>query len=135
MAVKYSPDKRYVVTGAYVTVKTATTDGVKFVGLYSGSPWPQDATQEAGQHHLSSGLIAEVGKPAEVETPDFVRPTTPVDPETVTLPAGETAEEEAEGRRRQAQGAEDTRAAASALQGSAPEPQPQPRRTGSRGKG
>ena len=80
-------DKHYVVTGAYVTVKTNTPDGVRIVGLYSGSPWPADAAEEATEHHLANGLIAEVGVPAKVEPPPHSAPAERVDPETASHPA------------------------------------------------
>jgi len=56
--------KQYVVTGAYVTVKTETADGPRVVGLYAGAPWPADAPPEATKHHLENSLIEEVGAPA-----------------------------------------------------------------------
>lgn|SRR5512135_2122526 len=114
----YDPEKNYVVTGAYVVARTYTPDGIRMVGLYAGAPWPQDAPQDAGQHHLSSGLIAEVGVPQEVETPPFVAPTEPVNPEAATVPAAESADDR-EAYRRQAAGSEDdTRARAEEIQNS-----------------
>ncbi len=49
----------YVVTGAYVTVKTVTPDGVRIVGRYAGAPVPPDASPEWITHHLDKGLIAK----------------------------------------------------------------------------
>jgi len=54
----------YRVTGAYVTVKTETADGMRIIGLYAGAPVPADASDEWVKHHLSSGLIEEVASPA-----------------------------------------------------------------------
>jgi hypothetical protein len=75
------------VTGAYVTVKTSTADGVRVVGLYAGAPWPADADPEATEHHLANGLIAEVGVPAKAEPPPPAAPVERVDPETASHPA------------------------------------------------
>ena len=54
--------KRYRVTGAYVTVKTNTTNGPMIVGLYEGAPVPADASDEWLAHHLEADppLIEEV---------------------------------------------------------------------------
>lgn len=72
--------KRYVITGAYVTVKTMTTQGPRIVGMYAGAPWPDDAEAAATQHHLDCGLIEEVPAPAPpVEAPKVaavVKPAT-----------------------------------------------------------
>ncbi len=56
---KYSPSKRYVVTGAYVTAKTMTTEGVRIIGLHAGAPLPNDVPESDGQHLLDHELIAE----------------------------------------------------------------------------
>jgi hypothetical protein len=52
--------KRYRVTGAYVTVKTDTTNGPMVVGLYEGAPVPADASEAWIAHHLANNLIEEV---------------------------------------------------------------------------
>lgn len=51
---------KYTVTGEYITVLTATSDGVRLVGLYKGAPLPGDVPQESIDHHLSTGQIALV---------------------------------------------------------------------------
>lgn len=81
--------RNYVVTGAYVTVKTVTPDGPRVVGLYEGAPWPADAPAEATEHHLEEGLIAEAGAeakvPAHVAVPE---PAAQVPDEPVGEPGG-----------------------------------------------
>jgi hypothetical protein len=52
-------DKSYVVTAAYVTVKTNTPDGPRIVGRYAGTPVPADAPPEWIAHHLHKHMIAE----------------------------------------------------------------------------
>jgi hypothetical protein len=59
---------RYRVTGAYVTVKTNTTNGPTVVGLYEGAPVPPDATPAWVEHHLANRLIEEVPGTAEEPT-------------------------------------------------------------------
>lgn len=54
---------QYVVTGAYVTVKTMTNEGPRILGLFAGAPWPADATEDATRHHLAMGLIEAVPEP------------------------------------------------------------------------
>lgn len=58
--------KQYVVTGAYVTLKTSTPQGPRILGFYRGAPVPADVSQEQIDHHLNQGLIAEVADPAAV---------------------------------------------------------------------
>src|SRR5260221_658993 len=53
--------KEYVVTGEYVMLKTMTTDGLRYVGLYRNAPVPDDVPQEQVDHHLKMGLIHERG--------------------------------------------------------------------------
>jgi|SRR5258708_5934623 len=53
--------KEYVVTGEYVTLKTMTTEGVRYVGLHRNAPVPADVPQEQVDHHLKMGLIHERG--------------------------------------------------------------------------
>jgi hypothetical protein len=57
--------KGYTVVGEYITVRTATADGYRIVGLYKGAPLPGDVSPEAVAHHLRQGLIAEVGEAEE----------------------------------------------------------------------
>lgn len=54
--------KRYVVTGAYVTVKTMTVDGVKVIGLHRGAPVPADVDPAHLQHLLDHNLVGEAGQ-------------------------------------------------------------------------
>lgn len=54
---------KYTVTGAYVTVKTMTDQGVRIVGLYAGAPVPADAGEAWVQHHLDNNLIEAVPAP------------------------------------------------------------------------
>lgn len=54
--------KLYVVTGAYVTVKTMTVDGVKVIGLHRGAPVPRDVDPAHLQHLLSHNLVGVVGQ-------------------------------------------------------------------------
>jgi hypothetical protein len=81
-------DKKYTVTGAFVTVKTTTERGPTVVGLYQGAPWPDDATPEATQHHLDNKLIAEVGAPSP--TPEALAEPVPA-PQEPDAPEGEPA--------------------------------------------
>lgn len=115
---RYDPDSNYVVTGAYVTVKTGTERGPAFVGLYSGAPWPHDATADSGQHHLDNGLIAEIGKPAQVPVPLPAAPPQAVDPEAAGYAEPETPEERVTAERAQNRSLVDQRIAALRLQGS-----------------
>lgn len=62
--------KQYRVTGAYVTVKTATTHGPMIVGLYEGAPVPADAGQEWLDHHLANHLIEEVPQAPAAPKPE-----------------------------------------------------------------
>lgn len=81
--------KQYTVTGAYVTVKTDTSEGPRLVGLYEGSPWPADASAEATAHHLEEGLITEVGQePATPEALATPVPAAQVPGEPVGEPGG-----------------------------------------------
>jgi hypothetical protein len=123
--------KQYVVTGAYVTVKTNTADGPKLVGLYDGAPWPADAPEEATEHHLREGLIAEVGKAPEVNPAAGFSPTEPVDPERVTLP--EPGQEDA-GKPPEGQSATATQERAERLQTTGTLSPPPKTRGGGRGK-
>lgn len=59
----------YVVTGAYVMVKTGTSDGPMFVGLLKDRLVPDDVDQAHIEHLLSVGLISEVDGPALLEEP------------------------------------------------------------------
>lgn len=59
--------KQYVVTGAYVTVKTMTHQGPRILGLMAGAPVPVDAGDFWIQHHLDSNLIEEVPEPEPVK--------------------------------------------------------------------
>lgn len=82
--------KKYTVVGEYVTVKTSTDQGPMVVGLYAGSPWPDDAAEDATKHHLAEGLIAEVGKPPEAQAPAMVLSPEPAAQEP-DAPVGEPA--------------------------------------------
>src|SRR5258708_3246670 len=53
--------KEYQVTALYVTFKTQTSDGIRYVGLYQNAPVPADVPQEQLDHHLKMGLIHEKG--------------------------------------------------------------------------
>jgi hypothetical protein len=59
--------KQYAVTGAYVTVKTMTVDGVKVIGLHRGAPVPADVDPAHLQHLLAHDLVAEVGQAAKAD--------------------------------------------------------------------
>lgn len=83
--------KRYVVTGAYVTVKTETTNGPMVVGLYEGAPVPADAGTAWVEHHLTNHLIAELPAPPASE-PEAV-------PEVKAPPGPRPAAARTEGRR------------------------------------
>lgn len=82
-----SKDDDLTVLGAYVTVKTNTSEGPRLVGLYEGSPWPKDASPEATKHHLDNGLIGKVGQaaPEALATPV---PAAQVPDEPVGEPGG-----------------------------------------------
>ena len=64
--------KRYMVTAEYVTMSTADPLSGKRVllGWYRNALLPEDITEEAIRHHLSTGQIAEW-------SPDFVAAGTP----------------------------------------------------------
>lgn len=81
---------KYTVVGEYVTVKTVTDRGPTVVGLYAGAPWPEDAPEDATQHHLESGLIAEVGKAPQADAGPAVAsaPAAQVPDEPVGEPGG-----------------------------------------------
>lgn len=99
--------QRYVVAGAYVTVKTMTMEGPRIVGLFAGAPWPADAPLDATQHHLSQRLIVPV------EDPSAVNPTlTPMDVAAGRVAADVVEEQEKTlNQHRGAQKAAETRAA------------------------
>lgn len=49
----------YLVTAPYITVVTGTHDGPKLLGFYTGATLPDDVSDEAIEHHLNLGMIAE----------------------------------------------------------------------------
>jgi hypothetical protein len=69
--------KRYRVTGAYVTVKTDTTNGPMVVGLYEGAPVPADASEQWIAHHLENHLIEEVPQAQVASEPEARAPAGP----------------------------------------------------------
>lgn len=91
---------KYMVTGEYVTVKTATADGLRIVGLYRGAALPGDASPETVQHLLGRGLIAEVdeaedelqAEPGEVTTDTGSEPGAGVP--VVEQPAGNASRDD-----------------------------------------
>lgn len=58
---------KYKVVAPYVTVRTATDQGPRVVGLYQGAILPDDVPEESIQHHLDNDMIVEVDEPARVE--------------------------------------------------------------------
>ncbi len=56
---------QYRVTGAYVTLKTATPYGPRMMGFQHGAIVPADVPQDQIDHHLRKGLIEQVGGAAE----------------------------------------------------------------------
>lgn len=54
-------NKDHVVTGAYVTMATMTSDGYRVMGFMLGSPVPKDVSQEVLDHLVAHGLATEVG--------------------------------------------------------------------------
>jgi hypothetical protein len=61
------PQQRYVVTAPYVTLKTATVDGIKIVGFYQYAPVPEDVDPEVIKRHLAAGSISKVGDEPDPE--------------------------------------------------------------------
>jgi hypothetical protein len=55
--------KQYQVTGAYVTTKTMTTQGMRVIGLHRGAPVPADIDPEHLKHLIAHELVGEVGQP------------------------------------------------------------------------
>lgn len=55
-------DKRYIVTGEYVTMQTTNqlTGEPLLLGYYRGQLLPEDITEESIEHHLSTRQIEEV---------------------------------------------------------------------------
>jgi hypothetical protein len=56
---------QYRVTGAYVTLKTATPAGPRMIGFQFGAIVPADVPQDQIDHHLRVRLIAPIDAPAE----------------------------------------------------------------------
>lgn len=90
--------KRYVVTGEYITVTTTDMVGQRvLLGYYRGALLPEDLTDEAIEHHLSTGQIMEVQLDADgtLQGTDFIPEGTPeaapekdADGKEVTQPDG-----------------------------------------------
>jgi hypothetical protein len=77
-------DKRYIVTGEYVTMQTTNqlTGEPVLLGYYRGQLLPGDITEESIEHHLSTGQIEEVavdndGAMTEPEQAEDLRQTDP----------------------------------------------------------
>jgi len=60
------PNKRYVVTAPYVTLRTMTVEGNRMLGFQAGATVPDDVPEDSFDHHLSHGLIAPAGEEAQV---------------------------------------------------------------------
>jgi hypothetical protein len=81
MADEKLSDKKWRVTGAYVTFPTMTTDGRRVVGRYKGARLPADVPEETLAHFVKMGLIEEdpdappptraTGDPGEAGAPDM----------------------------------------------------------------
>jgi hypothetical protein len=51
--------KRYIVTAPYVTLPTATAQGVAILGYYQGATVPEDVPDDVLKRHLDNGQIEE----------------------------------------------------------------------------
>jgi hypothetical protein len=88
--------KKYVVSGEYVTVRTMTDQGPTVIGLYRGAQWPEDASKDATEHHLTEGLIKEEGD--DTPAPAHLTAQTPAAPAAEAEPAAAKAAPKAGGR-------------------------------------
>jgi hypothetical protein len=59
----------YVVTGAFINVKTMTRDGMRVIGLMKDSHLPNDVDPVHIQHLLTVGLIAPLPEPEPTVEP------------------------------------------------------------------
>lgn len=84
---------KYIVTGAYVTVKTMTHQGPRILGLMAGAPVPDDAEPAWVKHHLETNLIVEVEDPAAVPSNEVF--LTPIEQQEGVDPAERVREGEA----------------------------------------